>query len=430
MEDAPLADRMRPRNLDEVVGQDHILGKDRPFRVALDTGRLHSLILWGPPGCGKTSLARLLAERAGYRFRTLSAVMAGMKELRMLIEDCRTSQRLSGSHTALFIDEIHQWSKPQQDALLPHVERGTIVLLGATTENPAFEILAALRSRCEVVILNPLDAEHLVTLMRRALTDRELGIGARGVKADDDALERISRVAGGDARRALGLLDRLTTGVKDGETITAELAAERLGRPDILYNKDGEVQRNLLSAWVKSMRGSDPDAALYWLARLLRGGEDAMFLARRLVVFASEDVGNADPRALMVATSAADAVRIVGLPEGRINLAQAVTYLSTAPKSNASYLAIDAALDEVDRSGPQPVPMHLRQAVNKVTRKMGYGQGYRYPHDHDFAVVRQIYVPPKIRHARFYTPRNWGYEKTIRERMVWWQEKLEADEKE
>ncbi len=421
MKDAPLADRMRPRTLDDVVGQDHLLGPERPLRLGLEAGRLPSMILWGPPGCGKTTLATLLAERAGLRLRSLSAVMAGMKALKMLIEDCRTAHRLSEARTVLFIDEIHRWNKAQQDALLPHIEQGVIVLIGATTENPAAELISALRSRAEVLALRPLQVRDLVSLMQRALEDREYGLGSRGLSAEFGALERVGRLAGGDARRALNLLERLAGGVRDGQTITAELAAERLGRPEILYDRDGEEHYALVSAMVKSMRGSDPDAALYWLARLLRGGEDPIFLARRVLIFAAEDIGNADPQALNLATSAATAVQLLGMPEARSPLAQAVVYLATAPKSNAVMRGLKAALAEVDRSGPLPVPMHLRRTT---------GTGYKYPHDYSYGIVRQVYVPPRIRDKRFYLPRSWGYERSIRERLDWWQEKLEALEAE
>jgi putative ATPase len=410
---APLADRMRPRNLDEIVGQETWLGPGRPIRRALDEKRLRSIILWGPPGCGKTTLARALAAGAGLPFTALSAVLDGIKELRNVLEAAEAHQRISGKPTLLFVDEIHRWNKAQQDALLPHVESGLLVLVGATTENPSFELNAALRSRLQVIRLEPLSPEQVVSVLRRALVDPR-GLAHRSVTVPDETLLALARVAAGDARRALDDLERAVEAVPDGAVLGLAEVEVALQRADLRHDRSGDDHFDVVSALIKSMRGSDPDAAVYWLARMIAAGEDPTYIARRLVVFAAEDVGNADPRALLVAMAAFDAVERIGLPEGRIALAQAVTWLATCPKSNAAYLAIDRALDDVKRHGALPVPVHLRQST---------GQGYKYPHDAPFRIVDQRYLPDGM-DARYYEPALHGDEKLIAERLAWWRKKL------
>lgn len=407
----PLAERMRPRTLDEILGQPHVLGHDAPFRRALEKGRLRSLVLWGPPGSGKTTLARCLAEVAGYRFVQLSAVLSGIKDLKEVIEQ---RPALDARPLLLFVDEIHRWNKAQQDALLPHVEAGTLTLVGATTENPAFHLVPALRSRTELLILRAIDLTELVTLLERALRD------PRGVRAEVEpgALERIAQAADGDARRALSMLERLAD--RGGVTFAA---IEELGLT-IFHDRDGDAHYDVVSAFIKSMRGSSADGALYWMARMLEGGEDPMFIARRMVIFASEDVGNAEPRALQVAVAAMDAIARIGMPEARILLGQACTFLATSPKSNASYKAIDAAIAEVRHSGALPVPVHLRNAPTGLAKALGHGKDYQYPHDHPDHIVDQPYLPDAIAGTRFYTPTEQGGEKLIKERLAWWERRL------
>jgi putative ATPase len=407
---------MRPRSLDEVVGQIHLVGQDGLLSRALRHPPLPSFILWGPPGCGKTTIARLAAEETGARFVALSAVLSGIKDLRGVIADARVAAR----PTLLFIDEIHRWNKAQQDALLPHVEDGTIALMGATTENPSFEIIAALRSRAEVLALESLQPEDILALLNRALSDSDRGLGKRGIQVEDEVTTRLSELAGGDARRALGLLERLVGELDDGEVLDKARAANALQRRDIHYDRAGDEHYNLTSAFIKSMRGSDPDAAVYWLARMLTAGEDPVFLARRLVIFASEDVGNADPRALSLAIAAADSVRFVGLPEARLTLAQATTYLACAPKSKAAYHALGRAMAEVKKSGALPVPMHLRNAPTALMKDMGAGVDYKDPHKFNNGYVVQQYLPDEIQKGRFYEPVSWGNEKTIADRLKWW----------
>ncbi len=419
----PLADRMRPTRLTEVVGQAHLVGEQGLLRAALDRDRLPSLLLWGPPGCGKTTLARILAHESGAVFLALSAVLSGIKDLRAAIERAK----LARGRVLLFVDEIHRWNKAQQDALLPHVESGTVALIGATTENPSFSIIAPLRSRAEVVRLLPLDVSEIEALLARALATPDQGLGHRQVTVAPPVLTRIAELGGGDARRALGLLERLVETTDPGEALTEDAARESLARRDILYDRAGDEHFNVASALIKSMRGSDPDAALYWLARMLEGGEDVVFIARRLMIFASEDIGNADPRALSLAASASHAVQVIGMPEGRIVLGQAVTYLATAPKSNAAYVGIRRALAEVSQSGPLPVPLHLRNASTRLMKSEGYGEGYLYPHDHPDRVVSQQYLPEGVRQSRYYEPGPFGHEKTIAERMAWWARKRRGD---
>ncbi len=407
---APLAERMRPATLDGVVGQEHLLGPGTPLRRALDQGRLRSMVLWGPPGTGKTTLARALVAHVGYRMESLSAVLDGVKELKALIAleaevpgDLAPRRRL-----ALFVDEIHRWNKAQQDALLPHVESGRIVLLGATTENPAFQLIPALRSRCEILALQALPPDALRLLLDRALTD-PVGLAGRWT-AENGLFDAIIRVTDGDARRALTYLEALADRA-DGPVLTLATLAT-LGAT-ILHDRDGDAHYDVVSAFIKSMRGSDPDAAMYWMARMIEGGEDPMFIARRMVIFASEDVGNAEPRAISVAVGVMEGIARIGMPEARILLAQACTFLATAPKSNAAYKAVDAALKQVRASGALPVPAHLRSGTR--------GEGYQYPHDFPDHYVRQQYLPDAlVDRVTFYEPTDIANEKTIKERMAWW----------
>ncbi len=420
----PLADRMRPSDWRDIVGQERWLGEDGLIRAALDRNELLSMVLWGPPGCGKTTLAIALAEATDARFVQISAVLDGVKRLRQVVETAKHSQA-DGRQTLLFVDEIHRWNKAQQDALLPHVESGTLVLIGATTENPSFELNAALRSRLQLVRMEPLSPAQVRTLLDRAL-DEELT--ATRTTLTEDALDLLATASGGDARRALGDLERVVAAAP-GATLDAERVESLLQRSDVRHDRGGEDHYNVLSALIKSMRGSDPQAAIYWLARLLAGGESPKAIARRLVIFASEDVGNADPRALSVATDAAVAVERTGMPEARIPLAQAVTWLATSPKSNRAYLAIDAALEEVRRSGALEVPLHLRNARTREMRAEGYGVGYRYPHDFPHGIVEQAYLPERLSGRQFYEPSRMGAEKLIAERMEWWARRLsERDE--
>ena len=429
MDTTPLAARMRPKCIDDIVGQDHLLGKEAPFRAALNRGELPSLLLWGPPGCGKTTLARLLADHAGLKFLQLSAVMDGIKELRQVLTRVRDLQTLERKGSLLFIDEIHRWNKSQQDALLPHVEEGTVVLVGATTENPGFQIIPALRSRAWLLTLHPLNVQDTVALLQRAIEDHAVGLGARALTFPPDTLHAIARASSGDGRRALSMLERIAASMGDGDGQTMETVTQILGRPDLMHDKDGDTHYDIASALIKSLRGGDPDAGLYWAARLLAGGEDPLFIARRLVIFASEDIGNADPRAVTLAVSVMQGVHSIGMPEARILLGQAVTYLATAPKSNASYTAMNAAIDCAERHGPLPVPPHLRNPSTSLARQQGHGAGYAYPHDHPHRIVEQEYLPEAIASMRFYEPANHGGERTIRERMQWWKQQLDDRKK-
>jgi len=426
----PLAERMRPRRLDEVAGQAHLLGPGAPLRSLLEAGELPSLILWGPPGCGKTTLARLLADAAGARFHPVSAVLAGVKEVREAIASAELA-RASGRRTVLFVDEIHRFNRAQQDALLPHAERGTVILVGATTGNPSFEVNAPLLSRCRVLALEALDEAVLVALLERALTDAERGLGAIGVTATDEALRAVAAACDGDARRALGLLEDAVAQHVAGPGREAPLGPdavrEAAGRRILVHDRDREAHYDVVSALIKSLRASDPDAGLYWLSRMLAAGEDPLFVARRLVVFASEDVGNADPAALPLATSAFLAVERIGLPEGRIPLAQAVTYLACAPKSNASYTALGRAMEAVERHGTLPVPKHLRNAPTALMKAHGYGQGYRYAHDAPGGFVPDPNLPAALGDPRFYEPKDAGAETEIGERLRRWRDRRDRE---
>ncbi len=415
---APLAERMRPHSLDQVVGQQHLLGTGKLLRRLIESDQITSIIFWGPPGTGKTTLAQVIAHSTRSRFVSFSAVLQGVKEVREIVAQARQDHAYHERKTLLFIDEIHRFNKAQQDALLPHVEKGDVILIGATTENPSFEVNAALLSRSRVFVLEALQPDDIRELLARALHDPR-GLGGTGITLADEARDLLAEIARGDARAALNTLEVAALSLGSG-AITAEIIGESLQRQPLLYDKGGDEHYNVISAFIKSMRGSDPDAALYWLARMLEAGEDPLFIVRRMVIFASEDVGNADPRALQLALAVQQAVHFVGLPEARINLAQGVTYLATAPKSNAAYAGIGAALAEVRKSGALPVPLHIRNAPTRLMKDLGYGQGYRYAHNYQDGYAPQSHLPDQIGARRFYQPTDRGYEKLIGERMRFW----------
>jgi putative ATPase len=416
----PLAERLRPRNLDEIVGQRHLLGEGKLLRRLIESDQVSSVILWGPPGTGKTTLARVIASSTRSNFAAFSAVLQGVKEVRELLAQAKQEKAYHGRTTLLFVDEIHRFNKAQQDAFLPSVEKGEIILIGATTENPSFEVNSALLSRSRVFVLHPLDPQEIEVLLRRALDDPR-GLGGLQLEADNDALAFLAEQAHGDARIALNTLE-VAAATVTGKRMTLETMQEALQQKALLYDKGAEEHYNTISAFIKSMRGSDPDGALYYLARMIEAGEDPLFIARRLVIFASEDVGNADPRALQVAIAVQQAVHFIGMPEGRINLGQAVTYLATAPKSNAAYIGINEALAEVRKSGALPIPLHIRNAPTTLMKDLGYGQGYRYAHDDRDGFTPQEYLPEGLRGRHFYRPSERGYEKMISERMRYWEE--------
>jgi putative ATPase len=413
---APLAERMRPRILEEFEGQEHLLGPGKLLRQMIESDQLSSFIFWGPPGSGKTTLARIIANVSKAHFIYFSAILSGVKEIREIVKEAEEVRKYQGNKTILFVDEIHRFNKSQQDAFLPYVERGVFTIIGATTENPSFEVIAPLLSRCKVLVLNPLADEEVRRIVSHALADRERGVGGMKLKLADDALAFMAEQAGGDARVALNTLETAARLAKKG-TIGLDAAREAVQKKPLLYDKGGEEHYNVISAFIKSMRGSDPDAALYWLARMLEAGEDPLFILRRMVILASEDVGNADPRALQVAVAALHGFQLVGLPEGRIIIAQAVTYLATAPKSNASYIGIDAAMAEVRKSGALPVPLHIRNAPTRLMKDLGYHKGYQYAHDYAEGYVTQEYLPDQLKGRKFYDPAGHGYEKAIKERL-------------
>lgn len=423
--EAPLAARMRPRTLDEFVGQEHIVGSGRALRQTIEADQLISIIFWGPPGSGKTTLGGIVANITRSHFSPISAVSAGVADLRRIIEEARGRRGLYQQRTILFIDEIHRFNKSQQDAVLPCVEDGTVTLIGATTENPSFEVISPLLSRCRVFTLNALTDDQIRTIVERALADEELGLGEMKVVLDKDALEHLVVAANGDARIALNALEMATFAtVPDAEGKRAILMAtieDALQHRALLYDKEGEQHYDIISALHKSLRGSDPDAGLYWLGRMLEAGEDPLYVARRLVRFASEDVGMADPQALVVAMAAQQAVHFIGMPEGNLALAEAVVYLATAPKSNALYSAYSQVQKDVETTRNDPVPLHLRNPVTRLMKGLGYGKGYKYAHDYHEHFVEQQNLPDSLQGKRYYTPGDQGFEKEIARRLkAWW----------
>ena len=423
--DAPLADRIRPITFEEFVGQEHVVGPDRVLRRAIAAERIPSLILWGPPGSGKTTLARLISNATDAHFESISAVTSGVADLRRTVSEARERQGMYGHKTILFVDEIHRFNKAQQDVILPHVEDGTVTFIGATTENPSFEVIGPLLSRSRVFTLKTLTPDQVETIIHRALTDEDRGLGEMTVKLEEAALEHLVNIANGDARIALNALETAayaTVSNDEGHrTVDLDTIADALQRRSPLYDKAGEGHYDTISAFIKSVRGSSPDGALYWLARMIEAGEDPLFIARRLVVLAAEDIGLADPQALGVAMAAQQAVHFLGMPEGRIPLAEATVYLATAPKSNSAYTAIEMALEDARKQANDPVPLHLRNAVTGLMRQMGYGKEYKYSHDYEGHFVEQEFLPPSLKGRRYYKPTQEGSEKELGERLQrWW----------
>jgi len=424
---APLAERMRPQKISEYIGQQHLLGEGCLLKRAIEEDKLFSMIFWGPPGSGKTTLARILAVETKSKFVSFSAVLSGVKEIRAVIDEARELMERKKIKMILFVDEIHRFNKAQQDAFLPHVESGLITLIGATTENPSFEVIAPLLSRTRVLVLKPFSENDLLAIVESALQDKQKGFGQFSIKIDPDALRYIVLLADGDARSALNNLEAIVSMVqnlhKDKRVISLEFAREALLKKALLYDKDGEEHYNLISALHKSLRGSDPDAALYWLGRMLAAGEDPLYIARRMIRFASEDIGNADPQALIIAVAAQQASHFIGLPEGELALAQVAVYLATAPKSNSLYVGYGKVKETINTKGYLPVPLHIRNAPTKLMKELDYGKDYKYAHNFADAYVPQEYLPEEIKGQIFYQPRETGFEKTIKERINAWRHK-------
>ena len=423
--EAPLSTRMRPATFSDFVGQEHLIGSGRVLRKAIETDKIPSVILWGPPGSGKTTLAYIIADATESHFSPISAVNAGVADLRRIIEEAKDRHKALQQQTILFIDEIHRFNKAQQDAVLPYVENGTVVLIGATTENPSFEVISALISRCQVLTLNPLTDDEIHLIILRALKDTIRGLGALNIELDEDALHHLITVSNNDARVALNGLEMAALATPpdaDGKRpISLATIEDAVQHRALRYDKDGEHHYNTVSALHKSMRGSDPDASLYWLARMLEAGEDSLYIARRLVRFASEDVGMADPQALVIAMAAQQAVHFLGIPEGNLALAEAAVYLATTAKSNSLYQAYSRVQEEVRQSSNEPVPLHLRNPVTPLMKEAGYGKGYKYAHDYPGHFVEQQNLPDSLQGKRYYTPSDQGYEKKIIGRLkAWW----------
>ena len=428
LKEAPLAARMRPANLAEFVGQEHIIGAGHVLRTAIDSGKLPSVVLWGPPGSGKTTLAYIMAQATSSHFSPVSAVSAGVADLRKIIEEARERRKMSGQRTLLFIDEIHRFNKAQQDAILPYVEDGTVTLIGATTENPSFELISPLLSRSQVFVLKPLAPPEIATIINRAISDNERGLGAFKVALEERALDYLVSMSNSDARTALNALEVAAMTTPPDENgrrfVTLPMVEDAVQHRAILYDKNGEQHFDIISALHKTLRGSDPDAALYWLARMLEAGEDPLYIVRRLVRFASEDVGMADPQALVVSMAAQQAVHFIGMPEGNLALAEAVVYLATAPKSNSLYTAYSAVKKEVTAGRNEPVPLHLRNAPTKLMKDLDYGKGYKYAHQFEGHFVRQENLPESLKGRQFYEPGEQGFEKQVLARLRgWWPER-------
>jgi putative ATPase len=423
---APLAARMRPRTLDDFVGQESILGSGRALRELIEKDEVGSLILWGPPGTGKTTIARIIAQRTEAAFVPFSAVTEGVPRVREIVKEASARIRAGGRRTILFCDEIHRFNRAQQDAFLPHVEAGTISLIGATTENPSFEVIGALLSRARVFVLEPLTEAHLQTILRRALADSERGLGSLSLQIEDAAVALMATEADGDARRALNALEAAATLAGQGGRIDEDRVREALQRRHARYDKSGEEHFNLISALHKAVRGSDPDGALYWLARMLEGGEDPLYLARRLIRMAVEDIGLSDPAALPLTIAARDAYHMLGSPEGDLALAEAAVYLATAPKSNRLYVGFGAARAAARDTPAAPVPLHIRNAPTRLMKDLGYGKDYRYAFDSEDHFTAQEYLPDALGGTRFYEPSEFGHEKRIQERLEWWRRRREG----
>ena len=433
--EAPLAARMRPRTFDEYVGQEHIVGPGRVLRLSIEADSLPSIILWGPPGSGKTTLAHLIANLTQSHFDPVSAVTAGVADLRNVVAQARERRGMYGRRTILFVDEIHRFNKAQQDVILPHVEEGTVTLIGATTENPSFEVNAPLLSRCRVFALKALTDDDVSAVVRRAIDDEARGVGPLRVELSEEAMGHLVVMANGDARVALNALEMAAAATAPDasgvRSVTLETVEDALQRRTLQYDKAGDQHYDTISAFIKSVRGSDPDAAVYWLGRMIEAGEDPMFIARRLVILAAEDVGMADPQGLPIAVAAQQAVHFIGMPEGAIPLAEATVYLATAPKSNAAYVALNEAREDARSTRNEPVPMHLRNAPTRLMRDMGYGQGYKYGHDYDGGFAPMDNLPESLRDRRYYRPTDRGHERTVAQRLEeWWGNRRDPEKQE